>query len=178
MQPIKNGNPYASPATPPGGPQGTPMQDTTIAKSFKFDEKGTTKNATFSGPVIAFDDGFLLVPKKMQSQSGTAIAVNFGLLGMLIASLFNNIKKVDFPYPTITYAMLEEIFPGVGGLGRLKPDQPIVLLKRDQVLGYTSSFWTGVQLVCSGENVFLMGSKNKITAALAEFGYQEHTAQS
>jgi hypothetical protein len=102
----------------------------------------------------------------------------FGLLGMLIASFSNNVKKVDFPYPTITYAMLEEIFPGVAGLGRLKPDQRIVLLKRDQVLGYTSSFWTGVQLVCSGENVSLMGSKKKITAALAEFGYQEHGAQS
>ena len=56
------------------------MQDTTIAKSFKFDEKGTTKNATFTGPVIAFDDGFLLVPKKMQSQFGTTMAVNFGSL--------------------------------------------------------------------------------------------------
>ena len=154
------------------------MQDTTISKSFKFDQKGTTKNATFSGPVIAFDDGFLLVPKSMQSESGAAMMAMFGLLGMLIASFSNKVSKVEFPYPTITYAELEQIFPGVGGLGRLKPAQRIVALKRDQVLGYTSSFWTGVQLVCSGENVSLMGSRKKIVAALADFGYQEHADQS
>ena len=152
------------------------MQDTTIAKSFKFEKKGSTKNATFSGPVIAFDDGFLLVPKKMQSETGAGMVAMFGLLGMLIASFSNNVKKVNFPYPTITHAELEQVFPGVGGLGRLKPDQRIVVLKRDQVLGYTASFWTGVQLVCSGENVSLMGSKKKIVAALAEFGYQQQTA--
>ena len=33
------------------------MQDTKICNSFKFEQKGTTKNATFTGPVIAFDDG-------------------------------------------------------------------------------------------------------------------------
>ena len=152
------------------------MQDTKICKSFKFDEKGTTKNATFSGAVIAFDAGFLLVPKSMQSQTGATMMAMFGLLGMLIASFSNNLKKVQFPYPTITYAELEQLFPGVGGLGRLKLDQRIVVLKRDQVLGYTASFWTGVKLVCSGEDVALMGSKKKIVAALAEFGYQEHTA--
>jgi hypothetical protein len=114
----------------------------------------------------------------MQSESGAAMAASFGLLGFLIASLSNNVKKVEFPYPTITYGELDQIFPGLPGLGKLKPDQRVVVLKRGQVLGYTSSFWTGVQLVCSGENVALMGAKKKVVAALDEFGYQEHIAQS
>ena len=151
------------------------MHATKICNSFRFDQKGVTKAATFTGPVVVFDDGFLLVPKSMQTQSGAQMTAMFGLLGYLIASLSSNVKKAELPYPTITYGELEQIFPGLPGLGKLKIDQRVIVLKREQVLGYTASFWTGVQLVCSGENVALTGARKKIVAALAEFGYQEQT---
>ena len=74
------------------------MQHIKLCKRFRFDEKGSTKNASFFGPVVLLEDGLFLVAKSVTTQSANMLIAMFGLLGALLATLFSPLKKIKFPY--------------------------------------------------------------------------------
>ena len=150
------------------------MQHKKIAKRFRFEKDGITKNATFSGPVVLLQDGLFLVAKSVRTQSaGTAMAL-FGLLGALFVSLFSSLSKINFPYPAITCAELPDQLRDIKGFGKLKEKHRIIVLRREEILGYKSSLFGGFKLICTGENIFLLDSKKKLISGFLEHGYVEY----
>lgn len=150
------------------------MQQIRVCKSFKFAKSGTTKDASFTGPVVLMQEGLFLVAKKVTTNSHHVAGAVFGLLGVLIASLFDSLDKTTFPYPVVTESELPDALRDVESFGRLKEKHKIVILQREQILGYTSSFIKGFRLVCTGEEIRLMGSKKKLITSFVEFGYAEY----
>ena len=150
------------------------MQHVRVSKSFKFDKSGTTKDALFSGPVVLMKEGLFLVAKKVTTDSQNVAMAVFGLLGALIASLFSSLNKINFPYPVVTCSELPELLREIEDFIRLKEKHKIIIVQREEILGFTSSFFKGFRLVCSGEEIRLMGSKKKLIANFVEFGYAEY----
>ena len=150
------------------------MQHVRVCNSFKFDKSGTTKDALFSGPVVLMQEGLFLVAKKVTTNSQNVAMAVFGLLGALIASLFSSLEKINFPYPVVTESELPQTLRDVEGFGRLKEKYKIVVVQREQILGYAYSFFKGFRLICDGEEIRLLGSKKKLIASFIEFGYAEY----
>lgn len=150
------------------------MRHTKVCTRFKFESKGITKNATFSGPVVLLPEGLFLAAKGVTTESANAAAAMFGLLGALLASLFSSLDKIEFPYPAVTCNDLPEQVRNLEGFGKLKEKHRIVIVKREQILGYTSSFFKPFTLICAGEDVVLLGPRKKLISVFSEYGYAEH----
>ncbi len=154
------------------------MQHIRLCKKFKFKKKGSTKNASFSGPVVLMQEGLFLVAKSVTTESQGAAMALFGLIGALIASWFSSLDKINFPYPVVAYNDLPEQLRNVEGFGKLTEKHKIVIVKREQILGYTSSFFKGFKLICTGEEIVLLGSKRKLISSFVEYGYTEYKPES
>lgn len=152
------------------------MQHIKLCKSFKFDKRGTTKDASFTGPVVLMQEGLFLVAKKVTTNSHHIAGAVFGIIGVLIASLFDSLDKITFPYPVVTESELPPPLRDIEGFGRLKEKHKIVIVQREQILGYTCSFLKGFRVICDGEEIRLTGSKKKLIASFIEYGYMEYKA--
>ena len=156
----------------------TVMEHTKVCRRFKFEKKGITKNASFSGPVVLLGDGLFLVAKSVTTGSEVMTTALFGLLGALIASLSSSVAKMEFPYPAATCDELPDELRSLKAFGKLKEKHRIVVVQREDILGFTSSFLGGFKLVCAGEDIVLMGSKKKLKSSFLEHGYAEYEPES
>lgn len=152
------------------------MEHIEVGKQFKFEKTGTTKNATFTGHAVLFPECLVLVPKRVTTENAAAASFFFGVLGALIASMFSSADAIEYPYPTVLYRDLPEPLRGVKALRKLKDAQRVVVVRREQIRGYTSSFLEGFRLICDGETIKIQGSRGKLISNFAKHGYPEHKA--
>jgi len=150
------------------------MQNIRVCSRFKFDKKGSTKNASFSGPVVLLQDGLFLVAKSVTTESAHLAMALFGLLGALFASFFSSLDNIKFPYPAVRCGDLPDQLRNIKGFGRLKEKYRIVIVKREEIIGYTSSFFGTFKLICTGEEIVLLGSRRKLISSFIEYGYAEY----
>lgn len=149
------------------------MEHIEVGKSFGFDKTGVTKNATFTGPVVLFEHCLVLVPRKVTTENATAAGFFFGVIGALLASMFSSVDKMEYPYPAVFFRDLPEPIRAVRPFRKLKGEQRVVVIRREQIQGYTKSFFTGFRLVCEGESVMIRGSQGKLVNAFTKYGHPE-----
>ena len=150
------------------------IQHTRVCKAFKFEKKGVTNNATFSGAAVLMQEGLFLVAKSVTKESENVAGAMFGLLGMMIASKLSSLAKMDYPYSVVTCNELPDQVRELQDFRNLKDKHRIVIVDRSEILGYMSSFLGGFKLVCTGEDIVLVGSKKKLKSFFDEYGYSEY----
>ncbi len=145
-----------------------------MCKSFRFKGHAATEGMTFYGKLVLSDDGLLLIPKSKQDASAGGWVHLLGVVALIVLMFQRSVKKVTWPFDAVPYRDLEAGLAKVPKLGGCNPDQPVLLVHRDQIVGFSSSFWKGFSVVCRNRVVIVpIGARSRLTACFRELEYQE-----
>jgi hypothetical protein len=148
-----------------------------IGTSFSFQHHPPTQGMVFSGPVVLSDDGLMLIPMSKQSQQAAGLLHFIGIIGLLVLLFMRSVKKISFPFPVLTYASVAPALADIPKLGKLKPDQPLMVVHKDLIRGFHSTFFGGLRLVCVNRVVIrLSGARNRNTLLMREIGLTDLAA--
>ncbi len=126
--------------------------------------------ASWRSPTTAW----VLIPKSKQNASAGGLVHLMGIFALIVLMFQRSVKKVTWPFASVPFSDVQAGLQQVPSLGRFAPDQPVLLVHRNQIAGFSSSFWKGFSVICTNRVVIVpVGGRSRLTACFRELEYPE-----